>query len=99
LTSRFIRSVPNSSTDPGSTGGSSTHTHAAGSYSGSGHSHTYSGTTSHQEINGDGGTKDVKWNSVGPHSHTYSGSTNVDGGGSISGTSGETSSLPSYCAV
>lgn len=97
LTSRFIRSVPNSSTDPGSTGGSTTHSHGAGSYSASSHTHSYSGTTS--EYTADSccaGSVDAWIRYTNIHSHTYSGTTSSSGGGAISGTSDDGSSLPPY---
>lgn len=96
LTSRFVVSVPNASTDPGATGGTTTHTHAGGSYTAASHTHTYSGTTSAFGWNvrreGD------QWDSgsTGTHSHSYSGTTSGGGGGSIAGTSGDGSSLPPY---
>ncbi|MHC4458351.1 MAG: hypothetical protein ACYS0I_14940 [Planctomycetota bacterium] len=95
LTSRFIRSVPNSSTDPGSTGGSLTHSHAPGSYSASSHTHPFSGTTggpSNQTQRGHDPVPCAHEN----HTHTISGTTSGGGGGTISGTSGESSSLPLY---
>jgi hypothetical protein len=95
LTSRFIRSVPDSTTDPGSTGGSSTHSHAPGSYSASSHSHSYSGTTSTPSSETERGSQDGAA-AHRYHSHTISGTTSGGGGGSISGTSGESSSLPLY---
>jgi len=97
LTSRFIRSVPNASTEPGSTGGSATHTHSAGSYSSASHTHTYSGTTS--EYTADqccAGSVDAWILYTKKHTHTYSGTTEPGGGGAISGTSGDGSSLPPY---
>jgi hypothetical protein len=97
LTSRFIRSVPNSSTDPGSTGGSLTHSHAPGSYSASSHVHPFSVTTSTPSTEYccicSCGTDRVAGND---HRHTFSGSTDLEGGGDISGTSGGASSLPTY---
>lgn len=95
LTSRFIRSVPNASTNPGSTGGSSTHTHGAGSYSASAHTHTYSGTTGGPSDTTQRGDKPEHCAST-THTHTYSGTTNSGGGGSITGTSAGASSLPPY---
>jgi len=97
LTSQFIRSVPNSSTDPGSTGGSATHTHSAGSYSAGGHSHTYSGTTGLPSAEYccicSCGTDRVASRI---HTHDYSGTTSSVGGGTVSGTSGGGSSLPPF---
>ena len=99
LTSKFIRSVTNASTDPGSTGGSATHAHSAGSYSASSHTHTYSGSTSTYNWNvrreGD------QWDSgsTGTHSHTYSGTTSSSVGGAISGISDSANSLPPYYAL
>ena len=97
LTSKFIRSVPNASTDPGSTGGSSTHTHSGGSYTAASHTHTYSGTTSeHTADDCCAGSVDAWIHYTKIHSHTYSGTTGSGGGGAISGTSAEASSLPPY---
>ena len=98
LTSQFIRSVPNSSTDPGSTGGSSTHTHSAGSYSASNHSHTYSGTTDPESkdpyccICSCGGDSVASKE----HTHDFSGTTSSASGGTVSGTSGAGNSLPPF---
>lgn len=97
LTSKFIRSVPNASTDPGSTSGSSTHTHSAGSYTASSHTHSFSGTTGGPSqdyccICSCGGDHVAGYN----HTHTLSGTTSSGGGGSISGTSAAASSLPPY---
>ena len=97
LTSRFIRSVPNSSTEPGSVGGSPTHSHSAGSYSAASHTHSYSGTTS--EYTADqccAGSVDAWIRYTKIHSHTYSGTTDPGGGGNISGISGQASNLPTY---
>jgi len=100
LISRFIRSIPDASTDPGSTGGFSNHSHGSGSYSGAGHSHSYSGTTSqggNVEYCCSENMKQVP--SRNTHTHTYSGTTSGGGGGAVSGTSGEGSSLPPYFAL
>ncbi|HUU83170.1 MAG TPA: hypothetical protein VM243_06660 [Phycisphaerae bacterium] len=96
LTSRFIRSVPNASTDPGSTGGSPTHTHGAGGYEGLNHTHAYSGTTSQASTVEycNSGSQQVPAHVV--HTHTYSGTTNSAGAGSITGTSAPADSLPPY---
>ena len=99
LTSRFVMSVPNASTDPGATGGSSAHTHGPGSYSGAGHTHTYHGQTSvfHWNVRREGDQWDS--GSTGTHSHSYSGTTDPVGAGSITGTSGEAANLPPYYVV
>ena len=96
LTSRFIRSVPNASTDPGLIGGSTTHTHSGGSYSAGGHSHTYSGTTSQGDAIEycNSGSQQVPARIT--HRHTYSGTTSSIGGGTVSGTSGNGNSLPPF---
>jgi len=95
LTSKFIKSVPDNLTDPGLAGGSTTHDHGSGSYTAAAHTHTYSGTTNQPPSCGEW-AGDAGCIATGKHTHTYSGTTDPGGGGSISGTSGEGSSLPPY---
>jgi len=95
LTSKFIKSVPDNLTDPGLAGGSTTHDHGSGSYTAAAHTHTYSGTTNQPPSCGEW-AGDAGCIAPGKHTHTYSGTTDPGGGGSISGTSGEGSSLPPY---
>jgi len=83
---------------PLTTGGADTHTHGAGSYVGSSHTHTYSGTTSGgSSSHGCQGGGD----SVSPsaHTHTYSGTTAAGGAGAITGTSASANNIPAYVQV
>jgi len=95
LTSSFIRSVPDASTDPGRTGGESVHTHGLGTYNVSDHTHgagTYQ-VVLRQGYEPEGGS----WSPyVEQGTYPVSGNSGPGGGGTISGTSGEGSSLPTY---
>lgn len=100
LTSMFIRSIPNALTEPGLIGGSLTHSHSAGSYTASSHTHSYSGTTDSgggNHCSDKGGS--CSHISTKAHTHTCSGTTNSGGGGSISGASAEANNLPPYFAL
>lgn len=91
----------------GNTGGSTTHTHDAGSYAASSHTHGFttgnesdgryltaeSSGTPDRICGGDGSCPVKRW------PHTHSGTTNSGGGGAIAGTSGQASSLPPYYAL
>ncbi len=97
LTAQFIRSVPDSITDPGRTGGSTSgHTHGAGSYSATSHTHTFSGTTDRTDNleTAESGAEQVCARIT--HTHAFSGITGSGAGGVISGTSGEAGGLPPY---
>ncbi len=97
LTARFIRSVPDSATDPGRTGGSTSgHTHGGGSYSAASHTHTFSGTTDRTDDLETAASDDEQVCARITHTHEFSGITGSGAGGAISGTSGEASGLPPF---
>ena len=76
---------------PGTTGGSNTHTHTAGSYAGS--SHTHAGTTdieTQPPADGSGGTIGAD------DDHTHPFTTSAGGGGAISGTSDSGTNIPAF---
>lgn len=95
LTSRFIMSIPNASTDPGAIGGAISHNHDGGSYTAA--AHTHSGTTSSSNskiwIDDNSGGTDY-WGTEYTHTHNFT--TSSAGGGQISGSSAPESNLPPY---
>lgn len=98
LTSRFIMSVPDSSTNPGVTGGSSTHNHGAGSYASPSHTHTgSSGSASDRRWVDDNSGGSDHWVSGENHNHSFN--VNSGGGGTISGSSSEANHIPPYYAL
>jgi len=97
LTDKMIRGVA-SGADPGTTGGSDTHTHASGTYAGPSHTHT--GTTDAKNsasaldyTYGEGVTNYI------PTSHTHTFTTGAGGTGSVTGASAAGSTLPAYYAL
>lgn len=94
LLAKMVRGVATAATNPGTTGGSDTHSHAAGTYAGPSHTHT--GTTaaaSGATIAADGdGTA-----SAPAHIHTIT--TDAGGTAAITGSSESVSSLPAYYSV
>ena len=100
LTDKFIKSVPNGSTDPGATGGASTHTHETGNYAFPNHIHEFA---THGSRTGDGDNYCFIYDGMiyGAEGHGTSGPalvnyTKTAGGGAITGTSASASSLPPY---
>lgn len=79
----------------GTTGGADTHTHAAGSYAGPSHTHTFTsdgitfGSAPGGNVGADSsGTLDTK--------HYHTGTTDAGGTGAVTGTSASSSNVPAY---
>src|SRR5690349_2625958 len=72
LVSVFLKSVPDGSTDPGTTGGASTHSHTTSSHTHSTttHSHTYTGTSGATSLTGS--RRNTGAGSFGSPGHTHS---------------------------
>lgn len=85
LLDKFLKCVPNGSTDPGGTGGASTHTHGPGSYSVSG---TTGNNSASENVSSTGSGLLVAKE---PHTHPFS--------DSVSGNSASGSSLPPWYEV
>lgn len=93
---------PRGSSAYGATGGSSTHTHSAGSYSAPAHTHGAGSYTAashdhgaaYTSVDGDGG--EIVVNDINSSSPDISGTSSSGGGGSITGTSGSTDHTPLY---
>ena len=83
----------------GTLGGADTHTHTAGSLTGTAHTHTISGTTA--------GAADTPQESTGAgnptppesHTHTFSATSSSGGGGAISGTSASSDNVPAFITM
>src|SRR4030065_854455 len=101
LDSTYTREVPNASTDPGSTGGTTTHTHTTSSHN---HtiSHTHVSATSNQATGSiTAGT--ASHLDLDPTTHTHTtgtiSATTDNSGGATPSTSGTTSNDPAYLSV
>jgi len=92
LLAKMIRGVATAATEPGTTGGADTHSHAAGTYAGPSHTHT--GTTDSQEATVEA---DGLGRATPTHTHTFT--TAAGGTEAVTGTSAESSSLPAYYSV
>lgn len=95
LSDKFIKGIPNSTTNPGVIGGTSIHTHDAGGYTLPNHSHTVplSGHSTYSY-----GPAGVIGGSIPGHEHqiTSTITTSGSGTGAVIGTSANTNSLPPY---
>ena len=82
-------------------GGTPTHTHDAGSYSATSHTHMFSGDTGNgSNVGKDHGGAENQYDAPQtPHHHSYSGTTSAGGGGSVTGVSASASSLPPFYAL
>lgn len=105
LLGRFMRGVPTAVTNPGTSGGSDTHTHTANAHTHTvtAHTHTYSGTTTDASSFPHRVTMEGSQYIPTNHTHDYSGTTS---GGSADASSGASdtgmstvSSLPAYYQV
>ncbi|MBL7154234.1 MAG: tail fiber protein [Phycisphaerae bacterium] len=100
LTDRFIVGAGNSYS-PNDMDGSERHTHPAGEYTAAAHKHHIDLLTLEETIfRTDHGGKENQYDAPhSPHYHTVRGDTEDAGGGTVSGTSGEATSLPPYYAL
>ena len=80
---------------PATIGGADTHTHTAGSLSGTAHTHSFTSGNANESPTGGGGTGA---SNMGP-SHTHSGSTTSGGGGAITGLSDSGNSVPVFISM